>query len=352
MSEGWQAFADRATRADKFAPLGLDAVSQILAHATTSLSNVDASKSGEIRAQCPFHVSDNGGFSQTLRINTSPHSKYGIGFFKCYSCSKKGHWNVLAEHLGIDSITAEPNPELSNILVPLHQEREVKGFDARKLSALPNTFSWKRSDEITISQVALSIVESKLWYRNYVPVPKLGPNGKPVTLPNGRFEIDYFTEELRLWMPVVDDNVVVAHVAALIGERHWWSKKYLNAKGDWPKKFIWPLDQILRKMRDRSVLAICEGPADALRLIDNGIPAIANLGVAAWTKSKADVIAAHYNRVALCFDADDAGAKAQAEVLETFKGLIPASAIKLPPKQDPASLPQPMLNKLISIIRR
>jgi 5S rRNA maturation endonuclease (ribonuclease M5) len=296
-------------------------------------------------------VSDTGG-SQTLRINIDAGSKYGIGFWKCYSCLKKGHWNVLADELGIDNITAEPNPQLGNILTPLHNEREVEGFDVRKLATLPPNFSWDRGNDIVISNAALSIVEAKLWFRRNVPVHKLDDKGKPIKLPNKKFEIDFFVDELRLWMPVIEDDIAVAHVAALTGERNWWSKKYLNAKGDWPKKHIWPLNQVLRKMRERRFIVICEGPADALRLIDNGIPAVANLGVSSWTSAKADVIAAHFNRVVLCFDGDDAGRRAQEFVRDTFKGLIPVKCINLPKKKDPASLTQQELDKLIEMIKR
>jgi 5S rRNA maturation endonuclease (ribonuclease M5) len=362
----WDTIIDIATRADRYARLGLDAVPQIVGIVNGSCVNPNIGTT-EIRCQCPFHQSDDG-VSQTLRINLDSAHRLGIGFFKCYSCQTHGHFNDLAEKLGVDMIMGEANPEIRNILIPLRQQAfDYQGAPRFGMEDLPADFSWDRGKGIIISSRAFNIVQAQLWHTRtavwkskekvvkYVDqttseeLSKVvnqilkGPDNKPI--------FERWQDEDRIWMPVIDRDAVVAHVAALIGKRHWFSKKYLNAKGEWPKRYIWPLDQIMLAMRERRYVVIVEGPADALRLIDNGIPAIANLGVSAWTSAKAEIISAHYQRVFVCMDPDSAGAGAQKQVIESFAGSIPAHAIRLPKKVDPASFTPQQLEKFKRLIQ-
>jgi 5S rRNA maturation endonuclease (ribonuclease M5) len=348
----WDVLIDAANKSEKYRRLGSDSISQIQMLITSSLANVDASNAYEIRAQCPFHTSD-GGVSQTLRINLDSTHSLGIGFFKCYSCGKKGHFNDLAEQMGVDPIIGEANPELRNVMIPLRKESfEYRGAPSSSLLDLPVGFFWDRpKDNVKITIRALNIVKAKLWHMR-MPVWKVDDKRKLIFDKDGNKILDFFHPEIRIWMPVYDRDQVVAHVAALIGKRHWWSKKYLNSKGSWPKKYLWPLEQVMRSMHERRFIVIVEGPADALRLIDNGIPAIANLGVGAWTADKAQIIAAHYDRVVVCMDADSAGLAAQLEIVKTFEDLLPVQQIPLKPGKDPASVSQATIDKLKQIITR
>lgn len=356
----WDTIIQLGINSERFAALGLDAIPQIENVVTSSCANVGPTGGRELRCMCPFHSADG---SQTLRVNLDPTHYLGIGFFKCYSCGKKGHFNLLAEKLGVDPIIGEPNPEIRNILRPIRSASlDYMGAPQHNIEDLPSNFVWDRGKGITISSKAFNIVGARLWHtraavwKHKVKVTTnpdgtekvshvilKGDDGKPI--------LDYWHPEERIWMPVLDRNEPVAHVAALLGKRHWFSKKYLNSKGDWPKRYMWPLEQVMKSMHERRYVVIVEGPADALRLIDAGIPAIANLGVSAWTNEKAEILSAHYNRVFVCMDPDSAGAPAQRAAVESFQGMIPARGFRLQPKTDPAAFTPNQLENFKRLIK-
>lgn len=331
----WTSFAEHF-KETSYEPLGLDAVQEVRSVAMSNLgSPVDLLQ--EIRAQCPFHVSDGGG-SRTLRVNLNPSFKYGIGFFKCYSCKEAGHWNKLAEHIGVDAIHVDANPVLKNLLLPIQESKDYN---------LPSGLQdwgdreWVRENKnngttTVISPYAFQVVQAKLWYRTEFKDCPYGP-----------------IDEERAWLPVHDRGQPVAHVAALLSKTYEGSKKYKNSFGDWSKKRIAFFDQICTVFRGSKTLAIVEGSADALRLIDYNIPAIPLLGVSTWTKSKASQVAAIFEHAVVCLDADNAGQPAQAQVLSTLAPLMRATGIQLQPKEDPASLPSrdfsALINKILAL---
>lgn len=360
----WDTILELGVNSEKYAPLGLDAIPQIENIITSSCANVSPTGMLELRCMCPFHQSDN---SQTLRINLNSSHSLGIGFFKCYSCGAKGHFNKLAEKLGADLVLGEVNPEIRNILRPVRVNAyDYFGAPKHNMVDLPANFAWDRGKGIVISGKAFNIVGARLWHTRAavwqseevttVVVDEHGNKTKKVSHKiikgaDGKPILDHWHPEERIWMPVLDRNEPVAHVAALLGERFWFSKKYLNSKGEWPKRYLWPLEQVMRAMHERRFIVVVEGPADALRLIDNGIPAIANLGVSAWTAAKAEILSAHYNRVFVCMDPDSAGAAAQKAVAESFRGMIPTRCLRLPPKTDPASFTEQQMQSFKRLIQ-
>jgi 5S rRNA maturation endonuclease (ribonuclease M5) len=338
----WDSIKDLFLESEKYAKLTSDVIPRIMLVVPQVLQNT-AVNDYDIRASCPFHA--HSGTSQTLRINLDASKSLGIGFFKCHSCGKSGHFNKIMEHLGMDLVHGEANPELRNVLthVKMREDFDNEVPDFRR-QIMPRDYKWVRHDGVVIPRYALDLVGAELWHRQQ-SVPKLGPNGKPLKDDKGRFVIDYWADEQRIWMPVFDRGMPVAYVAALDGKREWYSKKYLNARGDWTKQYIWPFEQVMKKIPNHDVITLVEGPADALRLISAGVPAIANLGVSSWTPQKAEIVSCYYSRVVLCLDSDEAGQRAQQVIRSTFNGLIPVSGIVLKGK-DPASLSEPTLTKL------
>lgn len=351
----WDQLAKDYVESKKYDRLTPDTISQIRSILPLVLTNAMVGDY-DVRAACPFHPND--GSTQTLRVNLDPSKSLGIGFMKCYSCGTKGHLNKLLEHLGADLIRGEDNPELRRVMIPTNMSSSDYGFVPDwKRRPLPKDYQWLRHDGV-IPRSALEIVGAELWPRQQM-VPKVNwvvnakgvKKPKPIKDADGKLVVDFYADELRIWMPVLDRGDPVAYVAALDGKREWYSRKYLNASGDWPKRFMFPLEQVMQRIPNRSFIVIVEGPADALKLISAGIPAIANLGVSAWTREKAEVLACHYDKVYICLDSDEAGQLAQAFIKETFKGLIPVSSIKIGSK-DPASLSDQQLAKLSNILKR
>ena len=341
----WKVFVDQYLDSRKYDPLARDAVPRIVEIARMYLQNTIVGDK-DVRARCPFHATD--ASSQTLRINLDPTSKYGIGFVHCHSCKKNGHFNVLAEHLGVDLVHGEANPEFRNMLrTPKVDSYEYRGIPAELRFPMPTDYSWYREkDDVTISRNTLEIVGAELWRRRQA-VPKRDGQLKIVVDERGRPVVDCYVPELRIWMPVLEMGIPVAHVAALDGRREWYSRKYLNSKGDWPKKYVWPFEQVRRAFPGQDTLVIVEGPADALRLIDHGVAAVANLGVSAWTAEKAELVACHYARVLVCLDSDSAGQGSKESIKQSFDGYLPAYTVGLKGGKDVAAMPQRQLDQLI-----
>jgi len=339
----WSDFANTFEAAKTYAPLALDAIPQIRSQANASLRHVIRDGTG-FRAHCPFHQGDDPE-STTLRVNLDPSSKLGIGFFKCYSCLRHGHWNELAEHVGIDSITGDANPEMKNLLMPVKVTRNQYLAPAN-LRPWPTGVPWRRKNKdgtvTTISAYAFEILEAQLWDYDFKVE-------QPVTL-NGRSYVKGdFIAEKRAWLPILDNsNNPVAHVGALLNNRYPGCKKYLNDYGPWAKKNIAFLQQVQKIQSDRIVLV--EGPADAARLIDFNIPTSPLLGVGTWTPLKSEILASMYSMAIVCLDGDSAGQPAQAAVAASLGEVMSTHTVSMPNKQDPASLPDHLFKQFINII--
>lgn len=342
---GFESFVEQYQQSVKYAPLTVDVLPQIRAIAHTALQNALITDK-EIRAVCPFHA--NSGSSLTLRINLDPTNRLGIGFTKCYSCGTHVHFNKLAEHLGIESLKGDANPELRYKIqaqnVKTEVEYQYRGVSMYKRRPLPLDYVWKRSDGI-ISRFALEVVQAELWDRQQmVPVfenvsTKNGVSRKIVNGPDGKPLVDYYADELRIFLPVLDRGEIVAHVAALDGKREWYSKKYLNSAGSWPKKYIAFFEQVVRAFPRNETLVVVEGPADSLRLIDFEISAVPNLGGNAWSRSKAEMVSSKFSRVLLMTDSDETGTRIKKQIKSVFSDLIPVYTVKTPRGiKDPAAM--------------
>jgi len=347
----WDSWLDQFAAESSRAPLGLDAIPQIRALAHSSLRNVAPGQS-DIRAQCPLHISTEG-VSQTLRINLDPGSKLGIGFFTCYRCKRHGHWNELAEAIGIDPITGDANPVVANLLMPVRVARalytEPEGMQPWPLGA-----SWMRKNKngsvTTISPYAFGVLEAKVWKRDeLIPARNAWVDAAGISYPALPERVEH---EIRAWLPVMDRGFPVAHVAALLSRRYPEAKKYKNSYGEWSKERIAFLEQVSSKIDDHRFIVLVEGPADALRLIDYNIPAVPLLGVSTWTASKSQVLASTYESAIVCLDGDAAGQPAQAEVAASLSQVMRTRTVRMPAKEDPASLPEPSFFQFINHISK
>jgi hypothetical protein len=339
----WGDYANTFEAAKTYQPLALDAIPQIRAQAAAVLRRVTPDGTG-FRAHCPLHVSDDAE-STTLRVNLDPSSKLGIGFWKCYSCLRKGHWNELAEAVGIDSITGDSNPEIKNLLMPVKVTRN-QYVVPENLRPWPTGVPWRRKNKdgsITlISAYAFGVLEAQLWDYDF----KIE---QPVTINGRSYAKGDFVHEKRAWLPILNNsNQPVAHVGALLNDRYPGCKKYLNDYGPWAKKNIAFVQQAQKIQSDRIVLV--EGPADAARLIDNNIPASPLLGVGTWTSLKSEILASMYSMAIVCLDGDSAGQPAQAAVAASLGEVMSTHTVSMPNKQDPASLPDHLFKQFINTI--
>ena len=95
-----------------------------------------------------------------------------------------------------------------------------------------------------------------------------------------------------------------------------WDKQqlaYINETDPRIKRALFPYNYVVRLLRQMPkrarYLVLCEGPRDALNLLQYGIPALAVLGgITVWTSAKAEAVAELNPRlVVLAFDPDEVG---------------------------------------------
>jgi hypothetical protein len=114
---------------------------------------------------------------------------------------------------------------------------------------------------------------------------------------------------------------------------------YLNKAGKWSEKFgLFPYDYAVNMMRSKTInrLVLVEGPRDALRLLSEGIPAVAILGTQSWSKRKSMLIELSGAKAAVtCFDGDAAGLDATELVNDGLTGLIKTVNFSLTGKDSP-----------------
>ena len=325
-----------------YAPLTAAEVPAITQVAQASLRNVIVG-SHDIRCTCPIHGGDP--TATTLRINTAVGASVGIGVWKCYSCGRGGHWNKLALHLGVDPLVVDTDPEYVDL--PVFQEASEYQQPARLLD-WPAEAVWERTNKIdgtitTIPSKVFRLFGAKLWYTRGRVEKAFADKGK-------QYYVGDYIDEVRAWLPIENwPGQAEAHVAALLSWQYPKAKKYLNSPGPWPRRYLafHVAAQQLRTLVGADTLVLVEGPADAMRLMGLGIPAVSLLGVGSWTDTKAGLVASCWPRALVCLDADAAGRGGQARVLASLEANMTAIGIELPEGHDPASMEQVQLLSIL-----
>ena len=279
----------------------------------------------EIRCPCPFH--DNHG-SPTLWVNFGRAEGLPPGAFKCFSCGAKGLWHKLEYKItgktSVGSAQTFDEAELIQIIEP-KKAKDMYSPPTFFLE-LEDGFVWEHPDGDFQRDLLLDLgakLTLRTWYERSVR--------------------QQFTE-LRLWLPVYNGDELVGDVLAAL-ERPAEDaedfikegfKKYINSTALESKETLWPLPYVVRKFGTRYIVVV-EGPADALRLIQHGIPAVAVLGTGTWSDSKADRLFYAFDNIVTCFDGDLAGRTLTDAVTESLQeklgsGFIP---LRLPDGFDP-----------------
>lgn len=285
----------------------------------------DASGSS-VRCSCPFHVSDDHRFSQTLWINFGQAAELPYGFFKCFSCGKKGRWNTLARQAGLDCITADPDPELRHIVKKLPQVSEYVPPPPHLRTAIESDFVWQHNGGDFTGDF-LSSIGASLMYRTWFA------------------DDGYKTADMRVWLPVYDVfGALIGDIAAApsVPEKGTPEaegfRKYINARGGWASKHFYGTYEVVQS--GVSWVTIVEGPADRLRLLSHGVQSVATLGTGQWNLNKArKLVGMGFKGFLVAMDPDEAGRKAAAQVIADITGLLenPEAVlnIELPPGIDP-----------------
>jgi DNA primase len=120
-----------------------------------------------------------------------------------------------------------------------------------------------------------------------------GFDGKLLHEIGGQFVIDRRTDEPHLMCVVKIHNKIVGGLKAILEKKYKKQIAYITSPGTWVKdKGIFPFDHVKKmvKLKGFRFIILVEGPRDALRLIAEGLPAVAILGANNISKKKLNTI--------------------------------------------------------------
>lgn len=216
---------------------------------------------------CPFHEDRNPSLGVSLRPNKVP-----CGTWNCFGCGRSGSWNSLASKLGLKTIgtgTYEDPDILLNKKIEIYSLIPEEDLT---LSNLSISFKWKRYTSAFLKKFGAKLLWHDIYsdYYLYLPFYYLG---------------DYY------------GFVRCKIYSKSIGPKYWFNCQ---------NKILYPIENMIT---DTSIVLV-EGVADALRLIKNGIPALAILGsfLTNIQLEMLEVLAP--KKIILCMDGDKAGREA------------------------------------------
>lgn len=244
---------------------------------------------------CPFHSER----TPSGRIYHSPLSK-SPGNFKCYGCGKSAHWNEVATALNLQKFGwSKPIERTPHDLTP-RTEEDVQ--HTQVLEPLPTGKMWRGFKTSFLTRIGCSLT-----YRYSTPY---------------------------LYMPVIVGEHTRGYVLGRL-QKVKGLISYINAPGGWSKDYgLFPFHYVAGLQPETVVLV--EGPRDAMRLLAEGIPALAILGTQSWSDRKTRTLELlGCRRVILCLDGDPAGIEGAAKIAEYCKSMFDTSIFSLAGKGSP-----------------
>lgn len=266
--------------------------------------------------KCPFH-SKGQERTASCRINLVKTARYPAGFFYCYGCGVHGNWNDLAEKLGLELLTEEEEA---------HQDLIITKLTPAEKSALLGT----EEAEIMNFKAMVDWNPKKVWRKiNGQLLRDLGAK---------KFYNKAFNYN-QIFLPCYQHKELVGGIKAVL-ERVGNAPAYFNTAGPWVKRALFPYDFTRRFMLSHgNIVALVEGPRDALNLLQGGFPALAILGSKNWSTYKAELVTAlDPDLIVLAFDNDNAGISATESVSESFKDYTNVIQLTFKEGQDPGDL--------------
>lgn len=268
---------------------------------------------------CPFHKK-NGQIERTpsLVVNLDTDSRFKAGSWRCFACGQSGSWNSLADVLNLEKVDEDLSIDVGSLSLKDKDELFGVSDDKPHLNSVP----WDKNTD---------------WR---------GIKGQLIYDIGGLLTVDQYLQDTQLFLPVYMNKKYKGGINCRI-IREKWQKGYFNTEGEWAGTSFFPYDyscKLMSKLNKR-VLFLCEGPRDALTVLQNGIPALAILGTQNWTKRKKDILLSlDLDLLVLALDNDEPGIKATNKIFKDLKGQVEMRRLKLPDGQDPANLSEKQYN--------
>jgi DNA primase len=252
---------------------------------------IKALKSARVRYQeggrmvhtwCPFHP-DRETPSLVIYTNRDPVRWY------CFGCRAHGFWDKLAEALKTGDLDRDwDDPQAFK-----HISHSLKRMIAQDPALPPLTRPWTYGQWREFSGQSLAKVHARWWY-------------------------DEIDKVRRILWPVWDpEGELVGWVARDMDNRAE-GRKYRNMPRMEALQTLWPIP--VHAIYPERRLVLVEGITDALRLLAEGIPALANLGTA-WSPARTALVQSRLQaeRIVLAFDPDTPGQQATYRVGHALK---------------------------------
>lgn len=267
-------------------------------------------------------------------VNLQNNGKYHAGTGRCFGCGKyikKFEAIIDPSKESLDTSLGEDEDEYvqplynESVDAILHDEDEETGH------VLPNALPWLRHEDWrTINGQLMYLIGAKQFYKEEF-------------------------EKIMAYLPCNVNGKEVGHIEANLQKEG--KRNYFNKPGPWVKETgLFPYDFVVKYLKRYKLKTIVpvEGPRDALRCLQFGIPALAILGTQNWSENKAELISnLNVERIISAMDGDKAGILATNAVFESFKGEIDTYNFrfdKYGEKLDPGNCPKEIMRKLRSFV--
>jgi hypothetical protein len=278
----------------------------------------------EMTILCPFHQDSHPSLEVHVGLTKLP------GIFKCWSCKKSGHWNDLARALRLQTLDygeagriTEKDDPFALLAASLKHVSPLKAetVEVRNgLEPLSPGFKWRGYDKAFYEKFG-----AKFWWQQDIDMDWMHI---PLTM-NQRY-LGYTLCALKPHKP-----------------------KYMTFADTLNILFLYD------SIPTGSPIVLVEGHFDALRLMAEGIPAVAIFGTSNWSPvKKSFLIAKAPPRVLILMDGDQSGYQAAQEIFVTLRGEVPVDISYLPilpqqvyiperneyiDKMDPGNMPETWL---------
>ena len=266
----------------------------------------DASR-GMMRCPNPEHA---GGAERTPSFKVTLDGPYA-GSHYCFGCKCRGPWAKTIELLGFPpearfltrDVVSDPFAD-SDAEAMLGRRRRLEGRDASFRERWPRDQDWRGVPGRLLVDVGATMVFSNR--SKDAPLLRL----PAMVLGRERGYIDCVIE------PGPDDKL-----------------KYINSSAvrGWSRDVLFPYDYV-RSLSPR-VMAVVEGPRDALVSITCGLPALATLGATSWSPACVRLVEAVAPDLLLIMgDPDEAGVELMREVHHDLHAKMATRIVMLPSK--------------------
>lgn len=297
--------------------------------------------------QCPFHDD----IGPSCGVNLSTDNGMPLGMFNCFGCPAKGHWNMLAEKLGLSkfkdwelgftgngSTREEKRRQPEATMKTTNQvERMYKVLKTKEIIEWPLDQNWRGYDGKILRKLGALMFSER--------------------------------EEVMLFFPIYVNKKFVGGVKAHM-EKPQKGLSYINTNGTWVKSngllgYDYVKQVCMKAEKNGKAftsLVLVEGPRDVTRLLLNKIPALSILGIENFSLKKLMKVLAITGNLKTLYvmpDNDNAGKEMYKKIKEIAQPYIRVRCLKLPRerdknkkliKMDPDNAPQYIIDEVKSLI--